>query len=247
MPAELLLPGRTAIITGGAGGLGRAMAHRFAGEGARVVVADLDLDAAEALAAELPGDALAIRTDITVPEQVERLIATTVEATGSVDVLVNNAGVTRDASIRKMTLEEWDLVQNVHLRGAFVATKAAAEVMREQRSGAIVNISSLSGKVGNFGQANYSTAKAGLVGLTKVTAKEYARFNVRANAVQPGLIRTAMTEALAPDIWERKMAEIPMGRAGEPDEVAKVVLFLASDLSSYMTGAVLEIGGGRYM
>ncbi len=247
MPSDLLLSGKTAIITGGAGGLGRAMAVRFAAEGARVVVADLDLAGAEALAAELPGDALAVRADITDPDDVQRLVSTAVEVTGSLDVLINNAGITRDASIRKMSLEEWDLVQNVHLRGAFIATKAAAEVMRERASGAIVNISSLSGKVGNFGQANYSTAKAGLIGLTKVTAKEYARFGVRANAVQPGLIRTPMTEALAPDIWEKKLAEIPMGRVGEPDEVAKVVLFLASDLSSYMTGAVLEIGGGRYM
>jgi 3-oxoacyl-[acyl-carrier protein] reductase len=146
-----------------------------------------------------------------------------------------------------MTLDQWDLVQSVHLRGAFITTKAVAEVMRTQERGAIVNVSSLSGKVGNFGQANYSTAKAGLVGLTKVTAKEYARFGVRANAVQPGLIRTPMTEALTKEVWDRKLAEIPMGRAGEPDEVATVALFLASDLSSYMTGAVLEIGGGRYM
>jgi 3-oxoacyl-[acyl-carrier protein] reductase len=175
------------------------------------------------------------------------LVGTTVRETGSVDVLVNNAGITRDASIRKMTLDQWDLVQSVHLRGAFITTKAVAEVMRTQERGAIVNVSSLSGKVGNFGQANYSTAKAGLVGLTKVTAKEYARFGVRANAVQPGLIRTPMTEALTKEVWDRKLAEIPMGRAGEPDEVATVALFLASDLSSYMTGAVLEIGGGRYM
>lgn len=246
MPSEPLLQGQTAIITGGAGGLGRAMATRFADEGARVVVSDIDLAAAEKVAAELPG-AIAVRADVANPDDVERLVQTAVEQTGSLDVLINNAGVTRDASIRKMTLEEWDTVQNIHLRGAFIMTKAAAEVMREQRRGAIVNISSLSGKVGNFGQANYSSAKAGLVALTKVTAKEYARFGVRANAVQPGLIRTPMTEALTPEIWERKMSEIPMGRAGEPDEVAKVVLFLASDLASYVTGAVIEIGGGRYM
>lgn len=247
MPAEPLLLNRTAIITGGAGGLGRAMAHRFSEEGARVVIADLDLAAAEKLSAELPGDALAIRTDVTNPADVDQLMSQTIETTGSLDVLVNNAGVTRDASIRKMTLDQWDLVQSVHLRAAFIATKAAAELMRAQGSGSIVNISSLSGKVGNFGQANYSAAKAGLIGLTKVTAKEYARHGIRANAVQPGLIRTPMTEALTPEIWEKKLAEIPMGRVGEPDEVAKVVLFLASDLSSYMTGTVLEIGGGRYI
>ena len=242
-----LLSGRTALITGGAGGLGRAMARRFAEEGARVVVADLDLPAAEALAAELPHQAIAIQADVTDPAAVERTVATAVAETGSLDVLVNNAGITRDASIRKMTLADWDLVQAVHLRGAFVATKAAAEVMREQRRGAIVNISSLSGKVGNFGQANYSAAKAGLVALTKVTAKEYARYGVRANAVQPGLIRTPMTEALSQEIWDQKLAEVPMGRAGEPIEVANVALFLASDLASYVTGAVLEVGGGRYM
>jgi len=247
MTAAGLLADRTAIVTGGAGGLGRAMAHRFAAEGARLVIADLNLEAAEALAAELPHDAFALRTDVTDPDEVQRLISTTVRETGSVDVLVNNAGVTRDASLRNMTLEDWDLVQNVHLRAAFIATKATAEVMREQRRGTIVNISSLSGKVGNFGQANYSTAKAGLVGLTKVTAKELAKYGVRANAVQPGMIRTPMTEALSQDVWDKKLAEVPMGRVGEPDEVAKVALFLASDLSSYMTGAVLEVGGGRYM
>lgn len=245
--ANDLLAGRTALITGGAGGLGRAMARRFAEEGARVVVADLDFPAAEALAAELPHDAFALQVDVTDPEAVDRMVSTVVEVAGSLDVLVNNAGITRDASIRKMTLADWDLVQSVHLRAAFVATKAAAEVMREQRRGSIVNMSSLSGKVGNFGQANYSAAKAGLVALTKVTAKEYARYGVRANALQPGLIRTPMTEALSKEVWDRKLAEVPMGRAGEPEEVANVALFLASDLSSYMTGAVLEVGGGRYM
>jgi 3-oxoacyl-[acyl-carrier protein] reductase len=242
-----LLSGRTALITGGAGGLGRAMAHRFAEAGARLVIADLDLPKAEALAADLPHDAFAIQVDVTDPEAVERMVSTALEVTGSLDVLVNNAGITRDASIRKMTLADWDLVQSVHLRAAFMATKATAEVMREQRRGAIVNMSSLSGKVGNFGQANYSTAKAGLVALTKVTAKEYARYGVRANALQPGLIRTPMTEALTQEVWDQKLAEVPMGRAGEPEEVADVALFLASDLSSYLTGAVLEVGGGRYM
>lgn len=247
MTADGLLAARTAIVTGGAGGLGRAMAHRFAAEGARLVIADLNLEAAEALAAELPHEAFALRVDVTDPDDVQRLITTTVQTTGSVDVLVNNAGVTRDASLRNMTLEQWDLVQSVHLRAAFLSTKYVAEAMREQGSGSIVNISSLSGKVGNFGQANYSAAKAGLVGLTKVAAKELAKHGVRANAIQPGLIRTPMTEALSQEVWDAKLAEVPMRRVGEPDEVAKVALFLASDLSSYMTGAVLEVGGGRYM
>lgn len=242
-----LLEGQTAVVTGGAGGLGRAMAHCFASEGARLVVVDLDLDAAQELVAALPAGALALQADVTDPDAVASMIDRAVAATGAIDVFVNNAGITRDASLRTMTLEDWDAVQNVHLRGAFLATQRVAEVMRTQQRGAIVNVSSLSGKVGNFGQANYSTAKAGLVGLTKVAAKELARHGVRVNAVAPGLIRTAMTEGLAPHIWDAKMAEIPMGRAGEPEEVATVALFLASRLSSYMTGAVLEIGGGRYM
>jgi 3-oxoacyl-[acyl-carrier protein] reductase len=162
-------------------------------------------------------------------------------------VVVNNAGITRDATLRKLSIEDWDAVLDVHLKGAFLMSQAAAAVMREQGSGSIVNISSLSGKVGMIGQANYSAAKAGMIGLTKATAKELAYRGVRVNAVQPGLIRTAMTEALRQDVWDQKMSEIPMGRAGDPEEVAKVVLFYASDLSSYLTGTVLEVTGGRFM
>jgi 3-oxoacyl-[acyl-carrier protein] reductase len=166
---------------------------------------------------------------------------------GSLDVLVNNAGITRDATLRKMTLDDWQLVIDVHLKGTFLGTQAAAAVMRQQKCGAIVNISSISGKVGFVGQTNYSAAKAGIIGLTKAAAKELAPHGVRINAVQPGLIRTAMTEALRQDIWNQKVSEVPMGRAGEPEEVANAVLFLASDLASYITGAVLEVTGGRYM
>ena len=136
---------------------------------------------------------------------------------------------------------------DVHLKGTFLATQAASLIMREQKRGSIVNISSISGKVGMIGQINYSAAKAGIVGLTKVAAKELAHHGVRVNAVQPGLIRTAMTAALREDVWQQKMSEIPMGRAGQPEEVANVALFLASDLSSYMTGTVLEVTGGPFM
>lgn len=242
-----LLSGQTAVITGGAGGLGQAMAHRFAAEGARVVLADLNSDRATDLARSLPNGAFAVPTDVTRVEDVEALVRRVKEEADSIDVFVNNAGITRDASIRKMSLDQWDAVHNVHLRAAFIAIKAVAEPMRAQRSGAIINVSSISGKVGNFGQANYSSAKAGLIGLTKVAAKELAKHGVRVNAIQPGLIRTAMTEVLERDIWNQKLAEIPLGRAGDPEEVAKVGLFLASGLSSYMTGTVLEVTGGRYM
>jgi 3-oxoacyl-[acyl-carrier protein] reductase len=244
-----LLDGRTTVITGGAQGIGLAIARRFVAEGARVVLGDLDLDATQDAAKQLggPGTASAVRCDVTSAEQVSELITRATQEFGSLDVFVNNAGITRDATMRTMTEEQFDQVISVHLKGTWNGTRLAAAVMREQKSGAIVNISSLSGKTGMVGQTNYSAAKAGIVGLTKAAAKEMAHHGVRVNAVQPGLIRSAMTEALPEKAWNQKMSEIPMGRAGEADEVAGVVLFLASDLSSYMTGTVLEVTGGRFM
>ena len=243
-----LLAGRTAVITGGAQGLGRAVAERFVAEGARVVVGDVDLAAAEATAAELgEGAAVAVRCDVTDEGQVTALVAAATEAFGNLDVMVNNAGVLRDATMRKMPLDDFRLVMETHVQGTWLGTRAAAAVMREAGSGSIVNMSSISGKVGNLGQTNYSAAKAGIVGLTKAAAKEVAHAGVRVNAIQPGLIRTAMIEGLREDILEQRLKDIPMGRLGEPDEVAKVALFLASDLSAYMTGTVLEVTGGRHM
>ncbi|QFG22218.1 3-oxoacyl-ACP reductase FabG [Actinomadura sp. WMMB 499] len=244
-----LLAGRTAVVTGGAQGIGFAIAEVFVKEGARVVLGDLDPETADAAAGRLGGRdvARAVRCDVTSPADVDTSIETALAAFGSLDVMVNNAGITRDATMRTMTEEQFDQVIDVHLRGTWNGTRKAAAVMRRQRSGAIVNISSVSGKVGMVGQTNYSAAKAGIVGLSKAAAKEMAHHGVRVNAVQPGLIRSAMTEAMPRKAWDRKMAEIPMGRAGEPGEVAAVALFLASDLSSYMTGAVLEVTGGRFM
>ena len=244
-----LLAGRIAAITGGAQGLGFAIAKQFVAEGARVVLADLDLDATTAAAGQL-GDssvAVAVRCDVTSSEQVDALVADAVAQFGRLDIMVNNAGITRDATMRKMTEDEFDQVIAVHLKGTWNGTRAAAAVMREQGSGAIINMSSISGKVGFVGQTNYSAAKAGIVGMTKAAAKELAHLGVRVNAIQPGLIRSAMTEAMPQRIWDAKLAEVPMGRAGEPDEVASVALFLASDLSSYMTGTVLEVTGGRHI
>ncbi|WP_030253355.1 3-oxoacyl-ACP reductase FabG [Streptomyces violens] len=244
-----LLADKTAVITGGAQGIGLAIAERFVEEGAKVVLGDLNLAAAEAAAKGLGGSAVAraVRCDITNAAEVDTLIQTALDAFGSLDVMVNNAGITRDATMRKMTEEQFDQVIDVHIKGTWNGTRKAAAVMREQRSGAIVNISSLSGKVGMVGQTNYSAAKAGIVGLSKAAAKELAHHGVRVNAIQPGLIRSAMTEAMPQKAWDQKMAEIPMQRAGEPREVASVALFLASDLSSYMTGTVLEVTGGRFM
>jgi 3-oxoacyl-[acyl-carrier protein] reductase len=244
-----MLSGQTAVVTGGAQGLGFAIAERFVAEGARVVLGDLDLGATQAAAKRLgnPDVAAAVRCDVTQADEVEALVATAVEQFGALDVMVNNAGITRDATMRKMTEDQFDQVIAVHLKGTWNGTREAAAIMRENNHGAIVNMSSLSGKVGLAGQTNYSAAKAGIIGMTKAAAKELAHLGVRVNAIAPGLIRSAMTEAMPQHIWDQKVAEVPMGRAGEPSEVANVALFLASDLSSYMTGTVLEVTGGRFM
>lgn len=245
-----LLTGQTAVVTGGAQGLGLAIAERFIAEGARVVLGDLDLAATQAAVDKLGGAdvALAVACDVTKAADVEGLVAAAMEHFGGLDVMVNNAGITRDATLRKMALADFRAVVDVHLTGAWNGTRYAAEAMRAHgQGGSIVNISSIAGKVGNFGQTNYSAAKAGLVGLTKASAKELARAGIRVNAVQPGLIRTAMTEAMPQAAWDAKLAEIPMTRAGEPAEVAQVVLFLASGMASYITGSVVEVTGGRYM
>jgi 3-oxoacyl-[acyl-carrier protein] reductase len=244
-----LLQDRIAVVTGGAQGIGYAIAERMVAEGARVVLGDVDAAAAEAAAKQLGGPEVAagVRCDVTVAAEMDDLLTIAVERFGGLDVMVNNAGITRDATMRKMTEEQFDQVISVHLKGTWNGTRMAAAIMRERGSGTIVNISSLSGKVGMVGQTNYSAAKAGIVGLTKAAAKETARYGVRVNAVQPGLIRSAMTEAMPTAAWEQKMAEIPMARTGEVAEVASVVLFLASDMSSYMTGTVLEVTGGRMM
>jgi 3-oxoacyl-[acyl-carrier protein] reductase len=191
--------------------------------------------------------ARAVRCDVTKADDVEALVNAAVSEFGALDVMVNNAGITRDATMRKMTEDQFDQVIAVHLKGTWNGTRLAAGIMREAGGGSIINISSISGKVGLMGQTNYSAAKAGIVGMTKAAAKEVAHLGVRINAIQPGLIRSAMTEAMPQKIWDSKLAEVPMGRAGEPSEIASVAVFLGCELSSYMTGTVLEVTGGRYM
>src|SRR6201985_118697 len=244
-----LLDGQTAVITGGAQGLGFAIAERFVAEGARVVLGDVNLEATQAAAEKLGGDdvAVAVSCNVTRADEVQNLIQTAIDRFGALDIMVNNAGITRDATMRKMTEEQFNQVIDVHLKGTWNGLKAAAAIMRENKRGTIVNMSSISGKVGMVGQTNYSAAKAGIVGMTKAASKELAHLGVRVNAIQPGLIRSAMTEAMPQRIWDSKVAEVPMGRAGEPEEIANVALFLASDLSSYMTGTVLEVTGGRHL
>jgi 3-oxoacyl-[acyl-carrier protein] reductase len=243
-----LVEGRVAVVTGAAQGIGLAIARAFVAEGAQVVIGDINAEAARTAAESLgAGVCLAEACDVTDEVAVQRLLDCAVDRFGALDIMVNNAGITRDATMRKMTTDDFDTVIAVHLKGCWNGTRLAAGIMRDAGSGSIINVSSISGKVGFFGQTNYSAAKAGIVGLTKAAAKEVAAAGVRVNAIQPGLIRTAMTEAMPKDVWDAKLAEVPMKRAGEPEEVASVALFLGSGLSSYLTGAVIEITGGRYM
>ena len=244
----MLMDGKVAVVTGAAQGIGRAIAGRLHTEGATVVVADLDGAAARSAATELGGPATGVPVDVVEEASVEALVDSVVAEHGRLDVLVNNAGITRDAMMHKMSLDAFRQVVDVHLQGTWLCSRAALTHMREREGGgAIDNLSSISGKIGNIGQTNYAAAKAGIVGMTKATAREGARFDVRANAIQPGLVRTSMTEAMPDDVFEQREADIPLGRAGEPGEVADVALFLASSMSSYVTGAVVEVTGGRHM
>lgn len=246
-----LLDGKRAVVTGAAQGIGAAIARRFVDQGASVVIADIDADAARTTAARLASElgeddrVVGVGADVTVEPDVDALIAGCVERFGSLDVLVNNAGITRDRMMHRMELDAFEAVIAVHLTGSWLGCRAAGRVMREQGSGAIINVSSISGKLGNAGQTNYSSAKAGIVGLTKAAAKELGPKGVRVNAIAPGLIRTAMTDAMPDEVVAERIAGIPLGRIGEPGEVADAALFLASDLSSYLTGVVLEVAGGR--
>ncbi|WNG83518.1 3-oxoacyl-ACP reductase FabG [Mycobacterium sp. ITM-2016-00316] len=249
-PVEKLLQDKIAVVTGAAQGIGLEIARTLHHHGARVVLADLDDTAARRAAEDVAGGSVecsGAACDVTSEDDVRTLVSETVDKHGRLDIFVNNAGITRDASLKKMQVSDFDSVITVHLRGTWLGIREASAVMREQKSGSIVNISSLSGKSGNPGQTNYSAAKAGIVGLTKAAAKEVAHHNVRINAIQPGLIRTPMTAAMPPDVFAQREADVPMKRAGEPGEVAGAVVFLGSGLSSYITGTVIEVGGGRYM
>lgn len=247
---DALLAGKIVVVTGGAQGIGRAIATRFLEAGAaHVVIADLDGDQADETAKALDEDRATGRAcDVADEDAVARLVDGTIGAHGDLHVLVNNAGITRDAMMHRMTLAEFRQVIDVHVQGTWLCSRAAITHMRARPGGgAIVNLASISGKVGNLGQTNYAAAKAGIVAMTKSTAREGARFGVRANAIVPGLIATEMTAAMPEEALAEKVAGIPLGRAGEPDEVAKVALFLASDLASYVTGTTVEITGGRHM
>ncbi|BCR04757.1 beta-ketoacyl-ACP reductase [Desulfuromonas versatilis] len=245
-----MLKDKVVIVTGASRGIGRAVAQRLAAQGARIVASARNAQLLEELVAEIQGqggEALAVVGDVAVTADADKLVDAAVKAYGRVDVLVNNAGITRDGLLLRMKDEDWDVVLDVNLKGAFLCTRAAAKVMSKQRSGRIINISSVVGEMGNAGQANYCASKAGLLGLTKSVARELARRNVTVNAITPGFIATDMTDELPEKTRQELAAQIPLGRLGEAEDIAHAVLFLASDQSGYITGQVLGVNGGMHM
>jgi len=245
-----LLEGKNAVVTGGAAGIGKAIAQSFAAEGAGVAICDLDAEAAEKTAAELRSagsTARAYKTDVSVWANVKEVVEEILEAFGAIDILVNNAGITRDNLIIRMSDEEWSKVLDVNLKGVFNFTKALVPGMLRRRPGKVISIASVVGIMGNAGQANYAASKAGIIGLTKSLARELAPRGICVNAIAPGFIKTRMTEALSEQQKSSLMERIPFARLGEPEDVAKSALFLASELSDYITGQVLVVDGGMVM
>ena len=241
---------KTVLITGAARGIGQAIAKRFAEDGANVAVCDLKTDwCAETLeiVRGLGGRAEAYEVDVSQSEQVDAAVKRIHTDFGSIDSLVNNAGITRDGLLMRMSDEDWDMVLDINLKGTFLFTRAVSKIMMRQRSGTMVNIASVIGLMGNAGQANYGASKAGVVALTKSVAKELASRGVRANAVAPGFIRTAMTDNLSDEVQQAMRDAIPLNDFGTPEDVANVVHFLAGDQSRYVTGQVLSICGGMVM
>ena len=230
---------RIAVVTGASRGIGRSISLALAAKGATIVAVDMDQAAG--------AKALAVVGNVTVAADVERMIEAAMEAFGRVDILVNNAGITRDGLLMRMKDEDWDAVLNVNLKGAFLCTRAAFKVMSKQRYGRIVNIASVVGQMGNAGQANYCASKAGLIGLTKSNARELAKRSITVNAVAPGFIATAMTDALSEKVRDELTAQIPLERLGSAEDIANAVVFLASEQSAYITGHVLSVNGGMYM
>lgn len=240
------LQGKVAVVTGGFRGIGMATAKQLADAGAHVAVLDLDESGKEGAEAELPGGR-AFLTDVCDVDQAVKTLETIEAEMGPIGILVNNAGVTRDNLLIRMKDAEWDLVLNVNLRGTFNMTRAVSRTMIKQRSGAIINLASVVGVMGNAGQANYASAKAGVIGFTKAVAKELAPRGVRVNAVAPGFIDTRMTATLPKKARAMLKAQIPMGKLGAPEDVASVIRFLAGPASGYVTGQVIVVDGGMVM
>ena len=246
-----LCQGKVALVTGGSRGIGRSIALRLAGAGAHVALCARNLEAVQSVGAEveaLGGRALVHRADVSQADQVQELVQAAQEALGGLDILINNAGITRDGLLMRMSEEDWDQVMAINLKGAFNCSKAAVRPMVRARAGRIINITSVVGVQGNAGQANYAASKAGLIGLTKSLARELGSRNITVNAVAPGLVPdTGMTSALPEQAQEHMIAQVPLGRPGTCEEVAEAVLFLASERAAYITGQVLHVDGGMAM
>lgn len=241
------LKNKVAIVTGGGRGIGRVTCLVFGREGAKVVVADVDEKATTDVAKEITdagGQALAVTVDISKAESVQAMVAKVKEWGGSVDVLVNNAGITRDARLVKMTGDQWDAVINVNLKGTWLCGQAVAPIMVEQKSGSIINVSSIVGVYGNFGQSNYAATKAGVIAMAKTWARELGPSGVRVNAVAPGFIATEMVATIPEKVIEDVKAKTPLRRLGQPEDMANIYLFLASDESSFVHGTVIQADGG---
>ena len=247
----MLLDGKTALVTGASRGIGRAVAHCLAAEGARVAINYAgNVKAAEEVKASVEaagGTAILCQADIADSAAVEAMIADVVKEFGAIDILVNNAGITRDTLLMRMKDEDFAKVLDTNLKGVFYCTKAVAKLMMKKRSGRIVNMASVVGLVGNAGQTNYAAAKAGVIGFSKSAAKELASRGITVNVVAPGFIGTDMTAGLPESVKEKMLTDIPLGRMGEPEDVANAVLFLASDQASYITGQVVNVDGGMVM
>lgn len=239
-----------AVVTGAAQGIGKVIAMLLSKKGASVVVCDINLDMARETADEIElagGKCLPLKSDVTSVSDAEKLVKETVEHYGSLDILVNNAGITKDNVLLRMKEEQWDQVMAVNLKGTFNVTKAAIKVMMRKKSGTIINIASITGLMGNAGQANYSASKAGVIGFTKAVAREYADRGITVNAVAPGFIETAMTDAIPEREREELIKQIPVKKLGTPEDVAHAVCFLASEEAHYITGQVIGVNGGLYM
>lgn len=244
------LSGKNALVTGGGRGIGKEIALTLAKAGANVAICDIDLTTAQATAVELASlgiKSLALRADVSKAADISQMVADFCATFPTLDILVNNAGITRDGLIIRMKEEDWDLVLNINLKSAFLCCKEVSRIMMKVRSGTIINIASVVGLTGNAGQANYSASKAGLIGLSKTLAKEFASRNITVNAVAPGFIQTAMTDKLSTADKEKLSSNIPMQKLGLPADVANAVLFLASPLASYITGQVITVDGGLVM
>lgn len=244
------MKGHTAVITGGGRGIGKAIGESLAGRGVNIVVVDVNLDIARETASgmeRLGVKSLPLKADVSNSSDVSGIIDSAVKEFGKIEILVNNAGITRDGLLLRMKEEDWDAVINVNLKGTFLCSKEAVKVMAKQRYGRIVNIASIVAFMGNPGQANYSASKAGIVGLTKTIAKEYAGRGITANAVAPGFITTAMTDALSDTVRQEMLKSIPMNKFGTVEDVAASVAFFASPDAGYVTGQVMHVNGGMYM